>query len=317
MTPRSNSILQRPLIPSVLIFLFIFFPRFSEASPNLVDLAKQVSSLESLLEDLKPGQEKHFQWVQENDPEITEYALVYLHGFSASRQEISPLVENLAQELKANAFWTRLAGHGLKSPEALGQIHREDWEKDVHEALNLGRQMGKKVIVIASSTSAALAFSQVQKNPDGIAALIVLSPNFGFDRWDSEMLLWPMARLWVPWVMGSYREFTPANPSQAEFWTTRYPYEAVVEVMRSVDLLRKTDLSDFKVPVLGFYSEKDQVVDPKKIKEGFDRLKAPLKKLVPISSSEDQHTLAGKILSPKMTQPIVTQILSFIKSLQP
>ncbi|MEL6547911.1 MAG: alpha/beta hydrolase, partial [Myxococcota bacterium] len=45
-----------------------------------------------------------------NGKQRTKTVLVYLHGFSASRQEIAPFVETLSQRLGANAFETRLAG---------------------------------------------------------------------------------------------------------------------------------------------------------------------------------------------------------------
>ena len=60
------------------------------------------------------------------DRRQTELALVYLHGFSASRQETAPLSEDLARQLGANLFVTRLSGHG-RSPQAMGEPSVRDW----------------------------------------------------------------------------------------------------------------------------------------------------------------------------------------------
>ncbi len=59
---------------------------------------------------LVPGTEKRITWFAEG--ERTAWSVVYLHGFSATRQETAPLSTLVAQALGANLFETRLSGHG-------------------------------------------------------------------------------------------------------------------------------------------------------------------------------------------------------------
>src|SRR5262245_48174903 len=96
--------------------LFPFEPspsRVADTVAGTPDLDRYLRETEARHPDIKPDQAKTILW---NDPEAhrrTLLALVYLHGFSASRRDISPVVETLAGTLHANAFLTRLAAHGL------------------------------------------------------------------------------------------------------------------------------------------------------------------------------------------------------------
>ncbi|MGB5576356.1 MAG: hypothetical protein WBM88_03025, partial [Woeseiaceae bacterium] len=57
---------------------------------------------------LVPGTEKRITWFGEHRQ--TPYSVLYLHGFSATRQETAPLAEIVANRLGANLYETRLAG---------------------------------------------------------------------------------------------------------------------------------------------------------------------------------------------------------------
>jgi hypothetical protein len=72
---------------------------------NAEDLDALILNHESQLQGLRRGTEKSILWYDENQKEKTPWSIVYLHGFSASRREISPVVETLAKNLKANVFF--------------------------------------------------------------------------------------------------------------------------------------------------------------------------------------------------------------------
>lgn len=285
-------------------------------SPNelLLNLQEQVLKSESQIENLKPNQERLIQFASPAAPNVTPISLLYFHGFSASRKEISPTVENLAEKLKANVFFGRLKGHGINSFQALKEVTMEDWENDLKQDYSVGAQLGQKTVVIATSTSATLLMNLISQGAVQPSAVVLISPNFGFERWDSELLLWPLARYWVEWVMGAHRSFTPKNQMQSEFWTTQYPYRVTVEVMRTVQKFRKSDFQNYSVPTLVLMNPKDSVVDPEKIKSGLKNIKpnSPCFKKVEISNSEDSHVLAGVILSPSTTDKVVQEIHDFL-----
>lgn len=120
------------------------------------DPAAYLDRSESRVSGIRDGLEKEIVWA---DPMIhvkTPISIVYIHGFSASKGEVRPLPDQVAEEFGANLFYTRLKGHGQDSA-AMGTATVNDWLNDYAEALAIGREIGEKVVVIATSTGAALA----------------------------------------------------------------------------------------------------------------------------------------------------------------
>ena len=65
-------------------------------------------------EAVVPGAEKRIRWFQGKENSRTEFAVVYLHGFSATRQELAPVPELLATKLlDVLCVWV-----GVKLPSA-------------------------------------------------------------------------------------------------------------------------------------------------------------------------------------------------------
>ncbi|MGZ3329056.1 MAG: hypothetical protein ACXU85_18030, partial [Xanthobacteraceae bacterium] len=89
--------------------LFPFTPQPSairDVVENVPDLDLYLVRREAQHADVKPEQGKTIIW---NDPATrskTPLSLVYIHGFSASRKDIAPVIETLAGTLGANAFLT-------------------------------------------------------------------------------------------------------------------------------------------------------------------------------------------------------------------
>ncbi len=110
---------------------------------------------ESRYDDLVPGTERRIVWVDPGDPAPTELAVVYLHGFSATHRETASLTERVAASLDANAYLTRLTGHG-RPGRALGRARAEHWFRDTAEAVEIGRRIGRRVVLLGVSTGGAL-----------------------------------------------------------------------------------------------------------------------------------------------------------------
>ena len=77
------------------------------------------------------GAEKKIFWAN-GKQEQSEYSIVYIHGFSASRPEMVPLGDLVAKDLRANIFYTRLTGHA-RPPEAFSQANANDWLNETLE----------------------------------------------------------------------------------------------------------------------------------------------------------------------------------------
>jgi pimeloyl-ACP methyl ester carboxylesterase len=255
-----------------------------------------------------PGTEKKIIWARPNKVK-TATSFVYLHGWSASRQEISPTVERVAKKLEANAFFTRLTGHGL-GPEGFRQITTEKLLSDAEEALQVGQKIGEKVVLVGMSTGASLSLYLAHQHPESVAALVLISPNFRPRRLDSLLLRGPLGPLFSWFVMGNEYQFIPVNELNAKFWTTKYPSRALSTMMSLVDGVARQGLRDITIPTLFIYSENDQVVSVDLIKENFNKLGSPNKKIIEISSAP--HVLAGDILSPSTTEKVVEEMQIFL-----
>jgi hypothetical protein len=101
---------------AIAVGLFLAGPRATlEPQTSAVqlpaDLERYLADSEARYPDITPGAEKTIVWAHPNQRQ-TDLAIIYLHGYSATRQETAPLSDQLARQLEANLFYTRLSGHG-------------------------------------------------------------------------------------------------------------------------------------------------------------------------------------------------------------
>lgn len=308
---------------TALTLLGVFGPRVSTEHQitEIVlpdDLDAYLAASEARFNDLRPGTEKTIVWAHP-DSRRTEISLIYLHGFSATRQEVAPLAERVAEALGANLYYARLTGHG-RSPEAMAEASLQAWLDDAREALAIGRRIGGRVVIMGTSTGATLA-TWLSLQPEGPAPLatVLISPNFGPRRWESGLLTWPWARHFVPLVQGKTYSWTPHNAAHERYWTIRFPVEALFPMAASVAMAQNADPTALRTPILIFYSPQDRVVDSRRIERFFEQLTVADRALVAIEDPGDpqQHVLAGDILSPGTTERIASRIVEFLQQTNP
>lgn len=112
----------------ILLLLGIYFlgpePDRPEYNLALPDVPDQAEMLEKYIADreaehrLKPRNEAQIIW-NDSTKQKTDYAVVYLHGFSASQMEGDPTHRRFAREFGCNLYLARLADHGVDTTEAL------------------------------------------------------------------------------------------------------------------------------------------------------------------------------------------------------
>jgi len=281
------------------------------------DLDQYLKQTEAHFSDIVPGAEKTIVWANATKTR-TPLSIVYLHGFSATRQETAPLTDQIAGRLGANLFNTRLAGHG-RNKMAMAEPTVNDWFNDTVEALEIGKRLGDKVIVIGTSTGGTLAtWLAQQPNTEAVAAYVFISPNYGPIEKMSEVLAWPWGELLAALIVGPEYSWTPANDQQAKYWTHRYPSKALVPMMSLVRFVRDSKLENIHPPVLVIYSTKDKVIDVEKIERAYARLGARGKAIKPITHEVNplNHVLAGDILAPENTASVANLILDFVSQLK-
>jgi alpha-beta hydrolase superfamily lysophospholipase len=290
----------------------------AEAPTDLAQLDAWLVQSEGAFSGIRPGTAKGIVWARPSK-QRTPWAVVYVHGFSASRMETAPVADQIAASLGANLFYTRLTGHGLPAA-AMGAATVQDWLVDMTEAVRIGQQLGERVLVIGCSTGATLA-TWLALRPEGqnVAAYAFISPNFGPKDRRADIVNWPWGRQITALVQGPQRASPVNDPREAVAWTNPYPTAAIFPMMAMVKAVRESDLALFDKPVLMLYSDADETVDPQQTRAAFARIGAIHKTIeaVTYSRARGQHVLAGDIMAPEATTPMADSIIQWVRKLPP
>ena len=251
----------------------------------------------------------------------TPWAVVYLHGFSATRQESAPVSATVARALGANLYEARLTGHGLPG-DSMRTATAGDWMADAERAIAIGRRLGDSVVVIGLSTGGTLA-SWVAALPDSVgpkpARVVLLSPNFGPRDPLAKALLLP----WMPVVLPRVRPaftFGDTNtwrPIEKRAATVRIPIEATFAMEGLVDRVLHMPLRHWRAPVLAIWNHDDPVVDPVAIDKftgalASKGLRVVRDSIVP-APGEHGHIIAGAIHAPSRTGVVSDAIVRFVQ----
>jgi len=287
--------------------------RMTDVPADLPKLDSWIAQQEARVPHLRPETAKEVVWAT-GKPIKTQWSVVYIHGFSASKLETDPLSVELGKALGANVFYTRLSGHGQSGLE-LGEASVQDWLADMNEAVEVGKRIGNRVLVISCSTGSTLAtWFAVSSRASDVFAHVFISPNFGPKDKRAELINLPWGHQLAFAIQGPTRGEVSKDPRQNMGWTTVYPTQALFPMMALTKQVRESELSKFKQPVLVFYSQDDQVVEPEEIKAAFNAFGSSRKKLVKVdfSLSSNQHVLAGNVFDPTAVAPMVQEILNWL-----
>ena len=269
---------------------------------------------ESNVAGVQPWARKEVIWANKKE-EKTKFSIIFLHGFSASKLELAPFPNAIAQRLNANIYNARLAGHGCGG-EALGRVAAKDWIFDLSEALEIGRQIGEEIIIIGSSTGGTLAALGASEN--NVSGIIFVSPNFKVRYRSFQTFTLGFARFWVPLIVGKYRNVKARSKEHLIYWTTHYPTVALITLAALVKKVVSLNFSEKVCPALFIISQDDKVVDAKKAlqieKKWGGKSSVYLVHCGP-NDDPNSHVIAGDIMSPSQTNELVETSLAWIKSL--
>ncbi len=290
----------------------------ASASDIGADVNAHFAAREAAFDDLTPGVEKRVVW-HGDAGRRTPLSILYVHGFSATSEEIRPVPDLVATNLNANLVYTRLQGHG-RDGAALNEATVQGWADDLSEGLEVARRVGDEVVVISTSTGSTLVAGMADQSATmaDVKGLIFVSPNFGINNPAAALLTWPAARYWVSLVAGAERSFDPSNEAHGTYWTTRYPTTAVLQMAALVKEVFEMDHSKNTLPALFWFSDDDKVVDAKKTREVAARwggeATVAVQDLGP-DADPGAHVIAGDIMSPGETQKAVLGFVNFINEL--
>ncbi|MDX1754242.1 MAG: hypothetical protein R3259_13700 [Salinimicrobium sediminis] len=322
---------KRFWIPALILLVLVVTYFLGPTPPNpeygtqLPDMPKDLRHLDNLIQQkesllpLRKDNQARILW-QQQEPGVTDYSVVYLHGFGGSYRDGFPVNVKIADTLGANIFLSRWAGHGMVAEEALENFSPEAAWESAKEALAIGEKIGKKVIIISTSTGGTLAFKLAATYPEKVYALINLSPYIEDDT-DGAFLLntrwgYELAHL-ISW--GDHMKVEHSSETAAQYFDTVYPSEALVDLQ--VLLASITTANMFKevhCPVLTLYYyenflEEDEHVEVEVYPEIHKLLATPdsLKSLVRLVKPKN-HFLGSDIKS-ENTEVVVREITRFLR----
>ena len=293
-------------------------PRFNSETIG-ADIDVWLAEQEQAIPGIVLGTEKQVIWAG-TEGERTPTAVVYLHGFSGSSVDINPVPDLVAEALGANLFYTRLTGHGLDGP-ALGAATPEDWINDTAEALAIGRRLGDRVLVIATSTGGTLA-TMAMADPElseDVAGLVLISPNFRMKSSKARILDLGFAPIWAPWLMGANYSTTPTSQAHATYWTTTYPTSALFHVAALIRAALTLDPSVIEVPLIVLYSPNDQVVEQARTVSFLEDWGGPIRwepREMTDQDDPNSHMITGDIRSPSQSTATISTILDWTEGLE-
>lgn len=262
------------LILLILIVLYMAGPQ--PATPNFAVELPTVPSdpvaLESYIKNeesrhtVKKDNEARILWYNDSLKSRTEYAVVYLHGFSASQEEGDPVHINFAKEFGCNLYLSRLADHGIDTTEALQNFTSDRIWNSAKEALMIGRQLGNKVILLSTSTGGTLALKLAADYPEDVYALINLSPNIRINNPAAFILNDPWGLYIARIVMGGKYNNTNITPESErwQYWNGKYRLEATVELQELLEqtMVPKTFRKVNQPSLTLYYYKSEEEQDP-------------------------------------------------------
>lgn len=281
--------------------------------PSLDNLDSYLQQQESAYPHIRKGLEKSIKWYDKNKKTPTEYSFVYLPGFTATRKEIAPVIEILAQRFKANSFYSRLPSHGEEADD-YSNAQTEDFFETAMEAVLIGQKLGKKSIYVGLSTGAALLQYTLNRVKSGYA-FIGFSPAF-YSRWHfMNVALNPWIGLsLVKLFVGNYYEWKPRYPDQELYWNTKYNTDILPHMARVFQITSQQDYVQLATPYFLIYNEKDTTIHHKMMLEKWAQATSSFNKKLALTS-RDLHVVAGDITSPENTNPVIEEITRWLDSI--
>ncbi len=248
-----------------------------DTTVSLLELEHNLNVQENLVKDLRSDNQACIIWSDSINKKKTPYAIVYLHGFSASHAEAHPVHRRIASRYGCNLFLSRLYAHGLEEEEPLLSFTAEKLITSAKEAIAIGKQLGDKVILMSTSTGGTLSLL-LAGGDSLIAGLILYSPNIDLYDQKSFLLTKPWGLQIARMVIGD-RYYRFRAPAEAQgYWNTKYRIEALIELKNMINAsMNQTSFQKIYQPVfMGYYykdeAHQDDVVSIPRMLEMYDQL---------------------------------------------
>ncbi len=277
---------------------------------NDVEMPTELERLEVWLEkkettipELKPGNEAKIIWSNDSLKNKTEYALVYMHGFSASHEEGAPLHTDIAKRYGMNLFLARLEDHGRRDTNSLQNLTPDNFLYSAEEALKIGHLLGEKVIVMSCSTGGTLSIILASEGFD-IHSMIMYSPNIDIYDPKSNLLLYPYGEKLSELVLGGRHNRINYDTTAQKYWSSIYHTNGIFALKTLIkDYMHEDVFQKITQPTfVGYYykneDEQDKVVSVQRMKEFYSQINTPEdKKRIVNFPASGHHVISSYVMS--------------------
>jgi esterase/lipase len=299
------------LILSILLILYMMGPRprKGEYTDGLKKIPYDGLALEQWIQAkeakavTKPDNQARIVWMNDSLKNKTKYAVVYLHGFTASQEEGNPVHTSFARFIGANMYLSRLSEHGLKTDKPLMNITATSLWESAKEAYAIGKKLGDSVILVGTSTGGSLALMLAAEQYPEIAGLVLMSPNIAINETFAFLLNDQWGLRIARMVKGSENVVSKDTTSiYRRYWYSPYRLEGAVELEQMLEeKMTASTFKEVKQPTLLMYYYKDEENQDKVVKvsamlDMFKQLSSKTKKQVAIPNAGD-HVIGSAIKS--------------------
>ncbi len=191
----------------------------------------------------------------------TPIAILYIHGYNASRAEGEYVIDKIADQFKANTYYLRLPGHGTNIDDQLAATMKDHLDTAT-DTLFMMEKLGEKVIVVGCSMGGGISTYLAATYPDKISGLVLASPFYSFTALLGKIQYYtPMH--WLTKSLMKYRSnpnpVPPEEDNRTKYW---YQKTYVASLKQVIDIGKFSGDEKFvkkvKAPVLLLYYYKNK-----------------------------------------------------------
>ena len=267
---------------------------------------------------LKRDNGAHIIWADSSKKQKTPYSFVYIHGFSASWGEGSPVNVNVAKHFGSNLYLARTAGHGLDSPDAMVDLTPAEYIESAERALAIGKQLGDKVIIMGTSMGGMLTLYLASRHSE-IAGIMLYSPCIEVADPAAKLITGPWGQQILDRVMPDKHTYNKDMPeSRKKYWYQQYHTNGLITLQTVLDKYATSEtFASVKQPTfLGYYYRDEEHQDPtvsvKAMLKMYDELGTPEgQKRKVVFPDADAHVITSS-LTTKAWPAVQTATISFL-----
>lgn len=311
------------ILLAILVYVVGPKPPKPELNKDLPSISASIGNVDNFIKkkeasfSIRPDNESRIIWANDTVKERTNYCVLYLHGFSASWYEGYPTNVNFAKKFGCNLYLPRLHDHGLVTEDALMDMTPDKLWESAKEALMVARTLGKKVVIMGTSTGGTLALKLAADFPEYVDGLILYSPNIRINNNSAFLLSKPWGlQIGRKNAGGKYWITSEDFESKGcQYWNCKYRIEALVYLQQLVEAtMKKETYKNVVAPVfLGYYfkdkNNQDTYVKVDAMLKMYDQLGTMTeKKVKKVFPEAGEHVIACELTSGSLNEVIAETI---------